>query len=95
MIRDFLREEGYSEGEVQECIDTFIVNAKFVGLLRNLAGAERLLQLDHVLDELPTASLPPDDPAQVARDLRQPRANGGRLGSDLFLRDSDRKRGLG
>lgn len=54
VIRDFLRDEGYGESEVQECIDTFIVNAKFVGLLRTLAGAERLLQLEHVLDELPS-----------------------------------------
>lgn len=68
VIRDFLRDEGYSEDEIQECIDTFIVNAKFVGLLKTLAGAERLLQLDHVLDELPAATaLVQRDPVQFAK----------------------------
>jgi hypothetical protein len=52
VIRDFLRERQYPEPEIQECIDTFIVNAKFVGLLKTLAGAERLLQLDHLLDDI-------------------------------------------
>lgn len=74
VIRDFLHEAGYGDDEIQECIDTFIVNAKFVGLLRTVAGAERLLSLDHVLDEVrtpptleadvPTAGLPtPASPA--------------------------------
>lgn len=62
VIRDFLRDEGYDASEVQECIDTFIVNAKFVGVLKTLAGAERLLHLEHVLDELPSG-------AEVQREL--------------------------
>lgn len=53
VMRDFLRDKGLADGEIQECIDTFIVNAQFLGLLRTIAGAERLLTLDHVLDELP------------------------------------------
>jgi hypothetical protein len=53
VMRDFLVEEGFGEDEVQECVETFIVNAKFLGLLRTIAGAERLLSIDQVLDELP------------------------------------------
>lgn len=53
VMRDFLREKKYPDPEIQECIDTFIVNAKFVGILRPVAGSERLLSVDHALDELP------------------------------------------
>lgn len=58
VIRDFLKEHGYKDDEIQECIDTFIVNAKFIGLLRTVAGAERLLSLEHALDELPASTEP-------------------------------------
>lgn len=45
VLRDFLVDEGYSSDEVQECVDTFIVNTKFLGLLRTVSGAERLLPI--------------------------------------------------
>jgi hypothetical protein len=53
VMRDFLVQQGYKEDEVAECVDTFIVNAKFLGLLRTIAGAERLLPIEHVLEETP------------------------------------------
>lgn len=58
VMRDFLLEKSYSESEVSECVDTFIVNAKFIGLLRPVAGAERLLPIEHVLEEAARASGP-------------------------------------
>ena len=39
-----------------ECIDTFIVNAKFLGLLRTIAGSEVLIPIDQAVDEAPGAS---------------------------------------
>jgi hypothetical protein len=59
VLRDFLVQEGYSKDEVSECVDTFIVNAKFLGLLRTIAGAERLVAIEHVLEETPSVSIPP------------------------------------
>ena len=56
VVKDFLLEKGYPEGEIQECIDTFTVNAKYAGVLKVLSGAEQLLKLDHALDELPSRS---------------------------------------
>jgi hypothetical protein len=53
VMKDFLREQGLQDEEIQACVDTFIVNAKFLGLLRPIAGAERVLPLEHVLEELP------------------------------------------
>ncbi len=53
VVKDFLLEKGYADEEIQECIDTFTVNAKYAGVLKVLSGAEQLLKLDHALDELP------------------------------------------
>lgn len=53
VVKDFLLEAGYADEEIQECIDTFTVNAKHAGVLKLLSGAEQLLKLDHALDELP------------------------------------------
>jgi hypothetical protein len=62
VMRDFLVEQGYTEAEVAECVDTFLVNVKFLGILRTLSGAERLLPIEHVLEELPSSSNRPAGP---------------------------------
>lgn len=51
-------EAGYADEEIQECIDTFTVNAKHSGVLKVLSGAEHVLKLDHALDELPGSVTP-------------------------------------
>lgn len=51
VLRDTLLEHDYSDAEVAECVDTFVLNAKFLGILRQVAGAERLLSTDHALEE--------------------------------------------
>jgi hypothetical protein len=56
VLRDHLIDEGYDMSEINECVDNFILNAKFLGLLKTVAGAERLLPIDHVLEELPPSS---------------------------------------
>lgn len=54
VLQDFLRDTNdIPDDLVQECIDTFVVNAKHVGILKEIAGAERLLPIDHTLEELP------------------------------------------
>jgi hypothetical protein len=53
---DFLKDDGMNPDIVSECVETFLLNAKFIGILQNIAGAERLVSLDHVLDQAPTAS---------------------------------------
>jgi hypothetical protein len=49
---DALREEQITGDAASECVDTFIVNTQFLGLLRTIAGAERLITIEHALDEL-------------------------------------------
>lgn len=54
VLADYLTESHLIEdGDIAECIDTFVVNAKFLGLLRTIAGSERLISIDQLLDETP------------------------------------------
>jgi hypothetical protein len=55
VLRDALLDSGYSEDESNAAIDLFLVNAKFLQLLRTIAGAERLLPVEHIIEELPVA----------------------------------------
>jgi hypothetical protein len=48
---DALRETDVEADQHSECVDTFILNAKFLGLLRTIAGAERLINIEHALEE--------------------------------------------
>lgn len=57
VLEDALREAGVEDEFVSEGVETFIVNAKYLGLLRAFAGAERLVTIEQALDELPTSPL--------------------------------------
>lgn len=48
---DALRESESDESSLSECVDTFILNATFLGLLRTIAGSERLITIEHGLEE--------------------------------------------
>lgn len=70
VMRDFLQD---TVGDYKECIDLFIVNAKYVGLLRTIGGSETLIPIEQAIDDLPTKGLSlttpfgqrrkPDEPA--------------------------------
>lgn len=70
VLIDKARELGVPEGDALECVETFIVNTKFIGILRSVGGAERLLGVDAVIDDY----LPKSDASQgsgvVAPDVR-------------------------
>jgi hypothetical protein len=53
VMKDFLRDSGVPDDLVQECVDTFIVNAKDLGLIQTLAGSETLFSFESRLDEVP------------------------------------------
>lgn len=52
VLQDHLVENNLDKNFATECVETFVVNAKFLGLLQTLAGAERLLTEEHIVDEL-------------------------------------------
>ncbi len=53
VLEDLAREQGIPEGDAKECVEIFIVNAKFLGLLKPIAGAERIIPVEQVIEELP------------------------------------------
>lgn len=55
---DTLKELDVNEEFVDEAVDTFIVNLRDLGLLQTLSGAERIVSIEHLLDSLPTTSIP-------------------------------------
>ena len=57
VLIDQAKDFGIPDADLTECIETFTVNAKFVGVLRTLSGAERLVSLDALVDDfLPKAT---------------------------------------
>lgn len=52
VIKDFLRDSNIEVPDLDECVDTFIVNVKGLDLLRTLGGAETLISIDQVIDEV-------------------------------------------
>lgn len=74
VLEDTFKEAGVDSSRLTECVDTFIVNLKALGLLRSIGGAERLVSLSHVLDlekdeivaerdEAPAVPTPSTDPS--------------------------------
>jgi hypothetical protein len=52
VLRDFAVEEGVAATDTaEECVETFLANARDLGLLATYAGAERLLTFEMLLDE--------------------------------------------
>jgi hypothetical protein len=54
VLKDVLVEAKFEIEDLKECVDLFIVNSKFLGLLQTIAGSETLISIEQVLDELET-----------------------------------------
>lgn len=52
VLEDCIIEFGIEEHEAKQCVETFIVNAKFLGLIKTLSGAQRLITIEHLLEEI-------------------------------------------
>lgn len=70
VLEDLAKENGVPLGDARECVDTFTVNAKYLGILRPIAGAERILPLEQVLEELP--AIPVAAPVKAVTPPAQP-----------------------
>lgn len=51
VMMDYLRENRVPDKQLAECVDTFVINAKFLRLLRTISGAERLVPIEQVIEE--------------------------------------------
>ncbi len=56
VLIDSAKDVGIDSAHAAEAVDTFVVNLRFVGLLRTLSGAERIINLDMLLGDLPSNS---------------------------------------
>lgn len=54
-LTDAIKEFGVDDDAAEEAVDTFVVNLRFVGLLQTLSGADRIITIDHLLDEMPAS----------------------------------------
>lgn len=71
VLTDAIGEFGVSPQFAEEGVDTFIVNLRFVGLLQTLSGADRIVSVDHLLDNIPVSGATPTTapPAQGTRGI--------------------------
>ena len=53
VMKDILRDSSIEVPDADECVDTFTVNVKDLDLLRTIGGAETLISIEQVVDELP------------------------------------------
>lgn len=53
IMHDVVRDQGIAEEYATECVDTFVLNAQFLGLVKTISGVERLLPIEHIMEELP------------------------------------------
>lgn len=56
VMEDCIIEFGIDEYEAKQCVETFIVNAKYIGLIKILSGAQRLISIEHLIEEYQTDS---------------------------------------
>lgn len=63
---DTCKDAEIPEEHLEEAVDTFTLNLRSVGLLKTIAGAERVIAVDMALDELPSKARIPttDDDAE-------------------------------
>lgn len=55
-LMDAAKELEVPEDLAEEAVDTFVINLRDLGLLQTLSGAERIVTIDHLLDQLPAKS---------------------------------------
>ena len=57
VVKDFLKDSGADVPDLDECVDTFIVNVKDLGVLRTIGGAETLISIEARIDEFPNSDI--------------------------------------
>lgn len=75
VLEDIAKEQHVPADDVKECVDMFIVNAKFVKILKTMSGAERIVPIEQAIEELPsdiTGNKINATSAQIASDTSRP-----------------------
>lgn len=48
---DFLQEQGLEEEECKKGVELFIINSKFIGIIKVLSGSERIIPIEQLMEE--------------------------------------------
>lgn len=67
VLQDSLGEANVPEEHRKQCVDLFLENLKDLGLLRTVAGAERIITIEQALEEEPSAGGTPTSPEAAAQ----------------------------
>jgi len=87
VLEDKAKEHGVPAADAKECVELFIVNAKFLGILKPIAGAERIIPLEQATEDLPEIGSSPKtddvvDSVTRPTGVSERRASGPSIGSD-------------
>lgn len=52
VMMDFLGEKGLDADNQQRCVDLFLVNAKYIGIIKVMSGTERIISIEHLLEDI-------------------------------------------
>jgi hypothetical protein len=88
VLKDLLKDGGFPLDDLQQMVDLFVVNAKFLGLLQTIAGSEVIVPIDQVLDEADKSPRQSFPPAIVPSAQTSP-AYGGAGGSPVTATTTD------
>jgi hypothetical protein len=91
VLRDAARDAGVDENEVAECVETFLANARDLGLVRNIGGSEHLISVDAAVAEEASRSgqvAPPEVVEGVAELVQRPEPPSVRADISPTLADS-------
>jgi hypothetical protein len=72
ILEDMAKDKGVPPEDAKECVEIFVVNAKFLGILRLIAGAERIIPIEQALEECP-GELPTNPTSEVGASSLQSR----------------------
>jgi hypothetical protein len=82
VMKDFLRNPSNKVDDLNECLDLFIVNAKFLGLLQTIAGSETLIPVEHVIEELKADASLPTTGVNISNGTSSPNGSHGGASND-------------
>ena len=65
VMMDYLNELGLEAENQQKCVDLFLVNAKYIGLIKILSGTERIISIEHLIEDMGPGLCPQNTPEEV------------------------------
>lgn len=52
VMSDYLAENGLNRDECDQCVEIFVLNCKYLGIIQPLAGSERIVTLEYLIENV-------------------------------------------